>query len=43
MTKILWTSKDIACSVGGKESEDFNIYGISIDTRTLKKVTYLFH
>ena len=37
MNKILWTSKDIACSVGGKESEDFNIYGISIDTRTLKK------
>ena len=36
MTKVLWTSKDIACSVGGKESEDFNIYGISIDTRTLK-------
>ena len=37
MNKILWTSKDIACSVSGKESEDFNIYGISIDTRTLKK------
>lgn len=37
MTKVLWTSKDIACSVDGKESEDFNIYGISIDTRTLKK------
>ena len=37
MTKVLWTSKDIANYTGGKESEDFDIFGISIDTRTLQK------
>ena len=37
MTKILWDNKDAELATGGKNTCDWVAYGISIDTRTLKK------
>ena len=36
MSKPLWTSADIAKAVSGEASDDFNITGLSIDTRTIE-------
>ena len=36
MTKPLWTSADIETATGGSTSADFNVTGISIDTRSLQ-------
>ena len=33
----LWTSEDIAKATGGQVTSDFDVTGLSIDTRTLKK------
>ncbi len=33
----LWTASEIAKATNGKIEEDFDVFGISIDTRTLKK------
>ncbi len=33
----LWTAREIATAANGKTAENFDIFGISIDTRTLKK------
>ena len=33
----LWTAKEIARATNGKITKDFEIYGLSIDTRTIKK------
>lgn len=32
----LWTSAEIATATGGRASEDFTVFGMSIDTRTLE-------
>jgi len=37
MSKVLWTSADIAKATGGAASNDFSITGLSIDTRTIEK------
>ena len=37
MTKVLWDSKDAELATGGKNTCEWVAYGISIDTRTLKK------
>ena len=36
MSKVLWTSADIAKAVGGEASGDFTVSGLSIDTRTIE-------
>jgi UDP-N-acetylmuramoyl-tripeptide--D-alanyl-D-alanine ligase len=36
MTKVLWTSAEIAAAVGGSETYAFEALGVSIDTRTLE-------
>ncbi len=33
----LWTAQEIAQATDGKTTEDFDVYGLSIDTRTIKK------
>ena len=35
MSKVLWTSSDIAKATGGQASGEFTLSGLSIDTRTL--------
>ncbi|WP_409431897.1 UDP-N-acetylmuramoyl-tripeptide--D-alanyl-D-alanine ligase [Litorimonas sp. RW-G-Af-16] len=37
MTKPLWTSAAIATATGGKASADFDVTGVSIDSRSLEK------
>ena len=34
--KTIWTSKDAAAALNGRATADFNVTGISIDTRTLQ-------
>lgn len=36
MSKALWTSADIAKATGGKASGEFDVSGLSIDTRTIE-------
>lgn len=36
MSKVLWTSSDIAKATGGEASGDFDVSGLSIDTRSLE-------
>ena len=36
MAKVLWTSGDIALATGGTASGAFDVYGLSIDTRSLE-------
>ncbi len=36
MSKPLWTSQEIAAATGGVATGDFNVSGLSIDTRSLK-------
>jgi len=36
MSKVLWTSADIAKAVSGEASGDFTVSGLSIDTRTIE-------
>ncbi|MEM1391657.1 MAG: UDP-N-acetylmuramoyl-tripeptide--D-alanyl-D-alanine ligase [Pseudomonadota bacterium] len=35
MSEPLWSSAEIAAATGGEASDDFNVFGLSIDTRTL--------
>ena len=37
MSKVLWTSADVAKATVGAASNDFSITGLSIDTRTIEK------
>ena len=36
MTSPLWTSQEAVAATGGKAAEDWEVHGISIDTRTIK-------
>ena len=36
MTQNLWTASEIAAATSGRASSDFNVNGISIDTRSLQ-------
>ena len=42
MSKVLWKGKDVLRIVKGHGPSDWNAYGISIDTRTLRKGDIFF-
>ena len=42
MSKVLWKGKDVPRIVKGHGPSDWNAYGISIDTRTLRKGDIFF-
>ena len=42
MSKVLWKGKDVLSIVKGHGPSDWNAYGISIDTRTLKRGDIFF-